>query len=998
MAYRVAPIAAGLVGVIAALLLPFAPVTAQQATVTWPAAGKPTASTTAFFVPYRPQELTATIPVVALRPPADGAAVTVLATGPVDDGLVIEASHSGARVRVGDRVVSLPRSVIDGPGYLTLRADSGGVTVSGPTGLIDTLADARVPRVFGFRTALAPQDAARMSVTAKTTSVFATSPTNLKRLLVAAQLLSVAAAVVLLMRTRDPDAATAHRGSPAGEGSRAGRAAVDTGVVGTLAIWAVVGPLAVDDGWATLIARTYAASGNPGNYYRWWNASETPFAFWEQMISPLTSISVAPVWLRGVSTLIAIAAWLVTSRGVLGAALPALTASARWRAVAALCFLAAWMPFNLGVRPEGMVALGVVSVVALLWRARGLGAVAGAVLIAAATVGLSPTAIVVVAPFLVFAPRIFELLRAGASHPGDLVLRVLLLAAIAAACSTVVFFDQTWDGFVTATDWHRFFGPSFPWYREPDRYRNLLGADQMGSFAKRLPVLLSVALVPIAGLLMIRRRDGIAAAAGRLGAVLVVALLLMALTPSKWSYHLGALAAVFAAFLTVAVALLLGRTDAAGGRRGVLIGLAGGCLVACAAALSFAGPNAWWLPVLYRVPWAMTGPRPFGIPLRSVIFWGLLLLTAYALSAVARRARRAGRAGRDSRVFTVGPAGLVLAGVLGSIVIMLGSFVSAPLRYPTGSLAVANWRWLLGKPSCGFADSVDVLADEEILTAAERTASSTGFTAGSGFAPQAPPPDPPGSGMSTYLWGSRNANPGPASLTTAWFTLPSLGAADGLSTSVVGKADSSRIAFEFGRAGRSPNAEVVSLGQVTTTDPAPPDLNAQLGVWRAVTVDAAQIPAGADRVRLRVEGAGGRTDWVAVTGPRRNSRVPLSEFLSGLGPVLLSWPQSFVFPCVHDVARVADGVAQTPRVVMVDAGPWFTEPQDQRLAGVFAGLQPYGQLYEVPTRFRGHSGPQWGALLLSAAPSPDAYDLRLDQVRRPGHGDRQTLYQVDVPP
>ena len=693
---RALALAAGLVGVAAAVALPFAPVTATQATVTWPAAGHPAESTTAFFVPYRPEELTARIPVAALRTSSSQAAVIVLATGSPDDGLSVETSALGPRVRLDDRDITVPAGDIVGDGYLTVHADRTGVTVSAPARTIGFFPDERVPRVFGFRTDMPSGTAAGMSVTARTTSVFATRPTLIKLMLVVAQLLAAGVALALLIRGRGSDADPPPTSDPSpGIGGRVGRATIDAGVVAVLATWAIVGPLAVDDGWATLIARTYAASGNPGNYYRWWNASETPFALWEQMLAALTSVSVAPMWLRLFSTLLAGATWLVVSRGVLGAALPTLAATARVRAVAAVCFLAAWMPFNLGVRPEGMVALGATVVLALLWRARSLGAVAGALLMAAVTIPVSPTAAVVLAPFVVFARRIIGLLRTGISQRRDLLLRLLLLAAIAAVCVTVVFADQTWDGLVTATEWHRFFGPSLPWYHEPDRYQYLLGADQMGSFAKRLPVLLSAALLPIVGLLIIRRRDPIALAATRLAGVVVVALALLSVAPSKWSYHLGALAGVFAAFLVVAVVLVVGRTDEAGGRRDALIGLAGGGLAAGAAAVAFAGPNAWWLPDVYRMPWAMTSPHPFGLPLRSVIFWcGVLLVGCSVLACVLLLTRVAGPV---RRAITAGPAVVVLVASSGAVVLMLGSFVSAPLRHPDGSLAEANWRWLTGQ-------------------------------------------------------------------------------------------------------------------------------------------------------------------------------------------------------------------------------------------------------------------------------------------------------------
>src|SRR6185312_12890373 len=145
---------------------------------------------------------------------------------------------------------------------------------------------------------------------------------------------------------------------------------IDVGVVTAFLGWAVIGPLAVDDGWATMIARNFAATGEVGNYYRWWNAAEVPFALSQQLLSRFTEVSLAPLWLRLPSTVLAIATWLVLSRGVLGAAIPAVAATARVRLLAAVLLLAAWLPFNLGVRPESYVALGATAVLALVWRAR----------------------------------------------------------------------------------------------------------------------------------------------------------------------------------------------------------------------------------------------------------------------------------------------------------------------------------------------------------------------------------------------------------------------------------------------------------------------------------------------------------------------------------------------------------------------------------------------------------------------------------------------------
>jgi arabinosyltransferase C len=328
--------------------------------------------------------------------------------------------------------------------------------------------------------------------------------------------------------------------------------------------------------------------------------------------------------------------------------------------------------------------------------------------------------------------------------------------------------------------------------------------------------------------------------------------------------------------------------------------------------------------------------------------------------------------------------------------------VAAPLRRPQGSLALANVRWLTGHSTCGLADDIQVLADRDILTPATPGGKSAGFTALGGFSPNSPPPDPPGSGMSTYLWGSRTAgSPVAASITTAWFTLPPLGPAEGLSMSLSGKANT--LVFEFGHDNATTRLDgnvddAVTMGEVATPSPAPPGEDPDHPSWRAVGIDAEQIPVGANRVRIRAIAAGDKGDWLAFTGPRRHTAVGLSEFLAAHGPVLVSWPQSFLFPCVHNISQVADGLAQTPRTLITAPGPWLTEPTDQTLGGDFAGLNPYGRLYEVPTRMASHPGIYWGTLLISGqADARDAYSIRTTSVPRPGHGDRRRLYQTDLP-
>ena len=96
-------------GVLAALVLPAAPVLTESVTLSWPAAGQPARSTTALVVPYRPVELTAQIPCSAL---AAGEPRTVLATGAPGDGMTVTAGPGGAVLRADD--IQLP--IAGGPG------------------------------------------------------------------------------------------------------------------------------------------------------------------------------------------------------------------------------------------------------------------------------------------------------------------------------------------------------------------------------------------------------------------------------------------------------------------------------------------------------------------------------------------------------------------------------------------------------------------------------------------------------------------------------------------------------------------------------------------------------------------------------------------------------------------------------------------------------------------------------------------------------------------
>ncbi|MCV7168941.1 arabinosyltransferase domain-containing protein [Mycobacterium manitobense] len=957
------------VGLTAALALPFAPVHAERTVLTWPAPGAAVMSSTAQVLPYRPTEMSASVPCAAVAAArARPERTTVLATAPDAEGLVLYTDNGVLRMLPGDRVIDLP----DGdPGCaLTVRAAHSEIEIGGDAAP-QTVLDAPVPKVLAFRTALSPDDAVGMTMTVRVDDPFATRPSVAKVALVVVALLA-AAIVLVLLHSLSPSQPSWPRPPP--PSSRWHLMAIDAAVVAVLCGWAVIGPLAVDDGWATTIARNVADTGSPGNYYRWWNAAESPFAFSQQLLAPLTQVSLAPLWLRLPSTVLAVATWFVFSRGLLGVALPAVASSVWVRVLAATALLAAWLPFNLGTRPEGYVALGLVVVLTLLWRSRAPATLGWASLTAALVLPVSPSAVMVVAPAALFAPRIVRIV--GGAGPS----RTLIAGTVAALCClvavafVVVFADETWEGVRTATRWHTEFGPSLPWYRETERYAYLLGDSQQGSAAKRIPVLLSLALVPTVVALAVRRRPGATArSALRMAGVLVLALALLAFAPSKWSYHLGAAAGLFAALLTVGVVALARFTRSRITLADRVTAVIGALIVACAATLCFSGSNAWWLPVLYDVPWADGPIRPLGVPLSAWWLWPAGAVVAALVAVASSR--------RDALLVVPGLVAGTAAAV--SVTLLLASFTVAPVRRPQGSLALVNIDRLTAGPYCGLADDIEVLADGPPLLSAGPATEETGFVPLGGFDPDAPPPDAPGTGMSTHLWGSRGAAAGTGRLISPWFVLPP-GASVAVSVNGRGHG-ASAVRLEFGRAGTD---AVTPVGPaVAPEDTTSGEDNSLHPAWRSVGLDAAGIPPGADRMRvLAVDDAADRDGWLAVTGPRTRSTLPLNDFLADRGPVLISWPQGFLFPCLPDIARVSAGVAQVPRVVIASPGPWFTEPTDQSLGGSFAALVPYSRFYEVPSRVVGRPDAAWGAVLLSADPTPhDTYRRETATVTRWGH-------------
>ncbi|MEB3369486.1 arabinosyltransferase domain-containing protein [Saccharopolyspora mangrovi] len=957
----------GVLAVLAALAVPFAPVIGERVAVTWPMAGQPPESTLAFVVPYHPDQVHVRVPcevvragqergesttLVSSRPPGqptEGFAVTTSQ----DHVIALVAGREALRAPIGE---ACDVAIDGGPSGSTARI--GDRTASVPAGMRDIVA---------FTTDLSPAEATGTRVEVVTANWFETSPTQGKLLLVGLQLLLVAAGFAILAqldrkRQRDverPVQRLLHRLIGYG---------FDLVLLGVLAGWWLLGPNSPDDSFASVTVQNGLRTGDIGNYYRWENASEAPFTLVQQLLMPVAEWNQNPLAMRIPSILAAVLTWLFLSRGVLGAAIPGQHHRPLVRGLAALAFLTWWLPFGMGVRPEAFEALGLTAVLAAVLQAARterrvwLGVAA---LAAGLSIAVNPMGITAIAPFLVLAPRLWRLAGPGV---------IALMAGMASVGLVAMFVDQSLFGAAKATDLHGYYGPNVSWFQEVMRWQYLLGFDLQGDIARRAAVLLTLVVAAFSVVVLLRgagRAPGLRLAHVP-AASLLVSMALMTLTPSKWTHYFGALAGLGAATLTAGAVLIGVAAVTASRDRVVLVaGLVSTLLAGGAAALVFSGKNNWFLHSQYGVLWGEGPVRPLHNPLCWLLIAGLLL----AGSALVRRSDD-----RVRRALIRTPALVCVTAMGVAVTIVLGSFAAAPIRQGDGAYSIGAQGIAAARGgSCGIADQVVVTPDIAGLRGGDG-AEMAGFTEGSGFAPGfTPPADVP-------TWGSLTGGQiNTGTLTTGWFPLPALAPDQELAVGVAGRSgDGNRVALEF--SGPGGTREVVlddtwldsDESETYPTDHVVEDEPQDHPGWRDLHLSPAQIPPGAERVRITASDT--TTDpagWVAVSGPRLREVVPLTEYMRDKAPTYVDWSMTWNVPCLRDLPKVEDGLVEPPAYLITppnSMGFGGTAAFERGIGGAFAGVRDVGVQEEIPTRLNGYEKTpeysEWGHLIEVQYPYP----------------------------
>ncbi|BCN51820.1 arabinosyltransferase [Rhodococcus hoagii] len=731
---RLVAIVTGLLGAILALATPFLPVQQDAASISWPQNGSLT-NVEAPLVSYTPQQLHVSIPCTAVGQLTEkgGALVSTVPTsaGRAEaDGLVIkvDAASDGepARLRAILRdtaLLSLPLDDLRGCTEIVVTSDSQGTTaaVAGIPDQEATVVDGDVrPQMVGVFTDLQGTPPAGLDVRADLDSRFSSSPTLIKLVAMIGAVLATIVSLVALHRLDGIDGRRTRRFLPARWWRFTG---IDAVVIGGLLLWHVIGANTSDDGYLLNMARVSEHAGYMANYFRWFGVPEAPFGWYYDVLVLFTKVSTASMWMRLPALIAGILCWMIISREVI----PRLGRIVRRNSVAmwtaGLVFLAFWLPFNNGLRPEPIIALGALLTWCSIERAIATGRMlpaAVAVLIAAFSLAAGPSGLIAIAALIAGARSIVQIAVRRAPKVG-VVGQIAPILASGTVVLVAVFADQTLASVLEATRVRTAVGPNVAWFDERVRWDALLNVSPDGSLARRFAVFAMLLCLIVCILMLLRRGGKIPGTAigpsRRILGIIFASLLLMSFTPTKWTHHFGVyagLAGSVAALAAVAVAGASLRSK----RNRTLFAAA----VLFILTMSFTGPNGWWYVSSYGVPWwdkpPSIGGKGFSTALLGLTVLALLLAAWFHIREPYERARDAKNAGtaapngngRLARIRRWSPAPLTLAAAAVVLFEVLSLLKGAVAQYPSYSIAHANLRSAAGN-SCALADYVLVEDD-----------------------------------------------------------------------------------------------------------------------------------------------------------------------------------------------------------------------------------------------------------------------------------------------
>ncbi|MDI9916971.1 arabinosyltransferase domain-containing protein [Rhodococcus sp. IEGM 1379] len=999
---RLVAIVAGLIGFFLALATPLLPVTQTTAAVNWPQNGV-IGDVEAPLMAQVPIDVNASIPCssVGSLPEAGG---ILLSTAPAQGaGAALSSMFvrvSATNVDVLDRnvvVASATREDVESGRCTAITFNSDinrtaaefvGLTYPDGNPLRGQLDGDFRPQVVGVFSDL-PDGAAPEGLGFSMTvdSRFSSSPTTLKLVAMITAAISTIIALVALAKLDGTDGRTHRRFFPARWWKFSG---LDGVVVGTLVLWHFIGANTADDGYLLTMARVAPDAGYMANYFRWFGVPEAPFGWYYDVLTAMAQVSTASPFMRLPALIAGILCWMVISREVV----PRLGRAVRRSNVAlwtgGMVFLAFWLAYNNGLRPEPIVALGALLTWCSIERAIATGRLfpaAIAVLVGAFTLAAAPTGLMCIAALLAGARPLIRIVVKRHREVGTAALLAPIMAA-GTIVLVVIFADQTLAGVLEATRVRTIIGPNLEWYKDFLRYYYLFVETVDGSVARRFAFLTMILCLFTTLFVMLRRGRVPGAATGpswRLVGVVFGTIFLMMFNPTKWTHHFGAYAGIagsLAALTAVAVSATALRS-----RRNRSVFVAGLLLML---ALTFAGINGYWYVSSYGVPW-FDKTVSFNGHESNTLFLGLFAL---ALAVAAWQYLREGFApapekpntakGKRIRKFAAAPL-TVIAGlmVLFAVLSLLKGAIS---QYPAYSLGRSNIEALAGK-TCGMAD--DVLVETDVNSGNLRVIPTTGSNAedplsgadAKGFSANGVPSDltadyievkqgmgntdnqsvgptfATGSGAGTSggtgkvgangstaklpfgldpavtpIMGSYQAGvQEPASLISSWYQLPARSEQSPLVVmSVAGRVWSVDItgAVTYGQSLLVEYGKTQPDGTVAAQGSYMPRDIGPAPSWRNVRIPIDELSADADAVRVVAFDPNLTGDqWMAFTPPRVPELESLNSYLGTEQPVLLDWAVGLQFPCQRPFSHL-NGVAEMPNFRILPDRPLAVSSTD----------------------------------------------------------------------
>jgi arabinosyltransferase C len=1040
---RTVAVVTGLLGALLAIATPFLPIKQTTAELNWPQNGV-LDSVTAPLIGYVATDMTITVPCQAaagLAGPGNVNRTVLLSTVPkqapqaVDRGLLIERANNNLVVVVRNTpVVVAPMSAVLGPDcrQLVFTAEADKVTAEF-VGLTQEVSPANTgedpdaplrgerggydfrPQVVGVFTDLSGPAPPGLEFSATVDTRYSSAPTVLKLVAMILGVLMTLASLIALHVLDTADGVRHHRLLPGRWWSITG---LDAMVAAVLVWWHFVGANTADDGYILTMARVSENAGYMANYYRWFGTPEAPFGWYYDLLALWAHVTTASVWMRLPTCVMALACWWIISREViprLGAAVKRSRAAA-W--TAAGMFLAVWLPLNNGLRPEPIIALGILLTWCSVERAVAtsrLLPVAVACIIGALTLFSGPTGIASIGALLVAVGPLLTILHRRSSQFGLAPLLAPILAAITVS-AILIFRDQSFAGELQASSFKSDVGPSLAWFDEHTRYERLFMATPDGSIARRFAVLAVLLALAVAVAMSLRKGRIPGTAAGpsrRIIGITIILFLAMMFTPTKWTHHFGVIAGLAGSLGALAAVAVTAHAMKSRRNRTVFA-----AIVLFMVALCFASVNGWWYVSNFGVPWSNAFPEyRFGF---TTILLGLSVL-ALLVAAWMHFSGRGQRPWRPTRVGRILHSPLAIAAwalVMFEVVSLTMAMVT---QYPAWTVGRSNLEALTGK-TCGLADDVMVEQDPNagMLTPVDvPVRDALGAVTSTGFSPNGIPidvsPDPVsdqqtsdnfadsngsseetgeagtegGTTATTGINGSRARLPYgldpagtpvlgswrsgvqlPAFLRSAWYQLPPRDEAGPLLViSAAGRFDAGDIQVQWA----GPDGEPAGSAGFADVGAAP--------AWRNLRAPLGVIPADATQIRIvSTEDDLAPDHWIAVTPPRIPELQSLQQVVGSSDPVLLDWLVGLAFPCQRPFGH-QNGVTEVPRwrILPDRFGAEANSPVMDHLGGGPLGISELLFRAEtVPTYLQDDWSRDWGALQRLVQFYPGAEPARLD--------------------